>query len=1106
MIPHSWSLLTLLAAPLLAQQEARAPRFTEAPFRALDNIEGDDVDLLNYPIRPLLIAPDGLWAVNTHGSEVVSFVGLSGAPAKVHPVPWNPVALEYWTSPVDGHRELLVVSRGTHGLTRLAPATGEVLGYLQLPPEPGDALRIGDHLFVSCSALDQVVEIDLLTNTIWQIHEVDTTRHLLFLSADGLGNVLVTPLLSGNNTMPRRSAVAGELANDPGGNILDMSNPGLADQGLPDEDVFRIVPGGTPGAGHVEVAARGVGTMLFAHGVNPATGDLWVLNTQSVNADPVLDSEPEVKGLFSQNRLTIVDLPPVGAPPATVHTIVSLDSVPSTPLGKPFALDFASSGAAVIAASLTDNVSVLSAAGAHLGTLALPGGSIPRGVLFHEAQQRLYVLNWGTNTIQVRATNQPGAPVIATLDLGYDPTSELRKEGRRIFYDGHNSMLENLSCESCHVEGLFDHLTWNLSDFPVDDKGALFTQSLKGIEFTKPYHWRGERELSDFNGAFSGLLGGTNLTPAEFAAFEEFLFGLQNPANPFEDPRRVVNDRRTLGFEFDVHPNVSAVRGQELYFSEPSVGTASCNGCHTLPTGTNNDFFPDEADDTAHRNTFKNTAYNGLWRKEQKTRVTVKERFRPSELRPPLGAGSSHAGLSNGVFEFNLDNFDLAPEDEEDIAFFVHQIDQGLAPAVHRAVLIAPAEPRPAALADYFLPQARARNCDLAVIGRVNLGAGPQSLRWFWDRELRLFRSEDADLAPQPLEFFVAQAQAGTGRNLLIGLPVGMGRRFAVDPDNDLLFRQDEAQLGANPRDADSDDDGFLDGTERRFGSNPISALSVPSTAEVPAITRVKEHFHTARVAKFTVEADRPVKLRVDYASNLGDTGVFLEEAEFKTLWEVALRDLVPSNENAGVLRVYSGTVTVTDEFGHTATAPLSPFQTLPFTDALESGVAHPIELETVLRDLVLVAAAPAGSGGYDFTYRARIEDRKRASSPLADHVLVARVLRNGAVETVIDMNGGPPAAGIESQLGANDEYGGFGGSGPFVVGSISAADGLSTLTFRLPNAVAGDAVRISVELVGRPVDTGTFDPALPFFDDASLFDLANTPAPFRASAPVTLP
>ena len=1107
---------SLLVAALLApnpapqvvghQNKQRAPRLREAPFRVLDNVEGDDIDLLNYPIRSMALAPDHtLWAVNTHGSEVVSFIDTSGHPKRVYPVPWNPVSIEYWVSGVDGHHELLVVTRGTYGLTRLTPKTGAVLGFLALPAEPAGTLLVGDHLFVACSAQDKVVEIDLTTNSIFQTFEIDTTRHLLFLSADGLGNVLVTPLLSGNNTMPRRSAEAGPLANDAFGNVLDMSNPAQSDIPLPDEDVFRIVPGASPGAGHVEVAAKSVGAMLFAHGVNPVTGKLWVLATQSINADQVLDSEPEVKGLFSVNWLRIVTLPAVGAPPATAHALVSLDDVPPDPLGKPFALTFASTGAAAVVGTLTDNVSILTSTGAHFASFNLPAGSIPRGVLLDEVTHRLFVYCWGTNKIEVRNSVQLGFPKIADLDLGYDPTSELRKEGRRIFYDGHNSMKQNLACESCHVEGMFDHLVWNLSGMPVDDKGALFTQSLKGLEFTKPYHWRGERELIDFNGAFAGLLGGSTLTPTQFAAFEEFLFGLQNPANPFEHPRRIVSDVRREGFDFDVH-GVSAVRGQELYFSEPSVGNDSCQDCHTLPTGTNNDFFPDSEKDTAHRNVFKNTAFNGLWRKEQKTRVEVKEKFGPLEMRPPLGAGSSHAGLANGVFEFNLSNFDLPTADEEDIAFFVHQLDSGLAPAVHRAVLLSRADPRPPGLA-YLAFQARSRNCDLVVLGRVQLAGQPRRLRWYLDRESELFVSEDSALAPRPLSFFIKQAEIGPGSSLLVGLPVGMGRRFAVDPDNDLLFRQQERDLGTNLRDPDSDDDGFLDGTERHFGSNPLSAASVPSTAEVPAITRLQKVFHTTRVAKLLLEADRPVKVQVDYSSNLGDVGQFVEDTEFKTLWEIALRDLKPSNETAAVHRVYGGTLTVTDEFGHQAQAALPGFETLPFTNAAEFGLPAPIEIECILRDLSFVSATPSLAGGFDFVFSARVENRKLdAPAPLADHAVCAKVIRNGAILANIDMNGGPPVVDIGSEFGFQNKYAGFGGFGPFVVGTLSGVDGVSTFTFRLPTAVSGDQIQLAVEMAGRPVDPGSFDPHTPLFDDTSLFDIANTPSAFRASAVITLP
>jgi hypothetical protein len=335
-----------------------------------------------------------------------------------------------------------------------------------------------------------------------------------------------------------------------------------------------------------------------------------------------------------------------------------------------------------------------------------------------------------------------------------------------------------------------------------------------------------------------------------------------------------------------------------------------------------------------------------------------------------------------------------------------------------------------------------------------------------------------------------------------------MARRFAVDVDNDLLFTQDEAQRGTDPRDADSDNDGFMDGTEVRFGSNPLSAASLPTSSQAPAITRVKKMYHTARVAKILVEADRPVKLDVVYSNNLGDSGTFVEDHEYKTMWEVALRDLQPSNETAGIHSIYSGTITVRDEFGSQAHAALPMFETMPFINAEEFDVPRPLEIESVLRDLELVTARPAGPGlGWNFTFQGRVDNRKfSAPAPVANHVIVARVLRNGIVETNIDMNGGPPASAIQSDLNFSGQYGGTGGFGPFVVGTISDASGVSTITFRLPDALRGDDIQLSVEMVGRPLDVGTFVPTAPHFDNSSLYDYANTPREYRAVPLFQLP
>jgi hypothetical protein len=117
-----------------------------------------------------------------------------------------------------------------------------------------------------------------------------------------------------------------------------------------------------------------------------------------------------------------------------------------------------------------------------------------------------------------------------------------------------------------------------------------------------------------------------------------------------------------------------------------------------------------------------------------------------------------------------------------------------------------------------------------------------------------------------------------------------------------------------------------------------------------------------------------------------------------------------------------------------------------------------------------------------------------------------AKVIRNGQVAGNIDMNGGPPVDDIGSEFGFQDKYAGFGGFGPFVVGTLSGVDGVSTFTFRLPAAVSGDTIQLAVEMAGHPVDPGSFDPHAPMFDRTSLFDIANTPAAFRASPVITLP
>jgi hypothetical protein len=161
-------------------------------------------------------------------------------------------------------------------------------------------------------------------------------------------------------------------------------------------------------------------------------------------------------------------------------------------------------------------------------------GSIPRGLetIQKGPNQYLAVFCWGSSTVEIYLP-AVGNGLVATLSLGRDPTRADVKAGRTLYYSASHSQHNNLSCNTCHIDGFADLLAWDLSDrrkdaagahtIPVDDKGPLVTQTLRTLVGQLPYHWRGERaDLIDFNGAFEGLLGGTKLNEAAGGDFAKF--------------------------------------------------------------------------------------------------------------------------------------------------------------------------------------------------------------------------------------------------------------------------------------------------------------------------------------------------------------------------------------------------------------------------------------------------------------------------------------------------------------------------------------------------------------------------------------------------------
>jgi hypothetical protein len=843
------------AAALPQGQEPIDPEPIEAPYAELDNVGGSFVNLATFPVRPMLYDPSGnLWAVNHHDSTIERFVGLTQDPDKVYGVPWSPVAIAWWNGDGGAHgSELLVVCRGTWAVVGIDPATGKPTRLLQLRPgtgalpggldarigrmaEPGDILvdETNDRAFVSCTGADTVVQIDLAANTVVRAfnQEADPTFRIkspLFLSWDLDGtSVLCAPMHSGNNS----SALPGLITST---EVQDLTPQISGDIGLPDEDLFRITPFvNTSNPGSVQVVITGLGTIQFAHKLHPTNFDFWQLNTDANNTKG--QTEPEVKGVFADNRVSIVAN--TSTTWGTTVNAIELDPgdlsgaiTTANTVGQPFALEFNAAGNAFIAGLLTDNVLVLDQNGGYLMEWDLPDGSIPRGLLRHPSLIRLMaVYCWGDNRVrvyQIDTTAGTATPRV-TYRLRHDPTPTNLVAGRKEFFDASHSADQNVSCATCHVEGGNDFLTWNLSNGPVEEKGPMFTQTLVGLERLAPFHWRGERQLDDFRPAFQGLLGaaeddgngtsepGEEPDDTEFARFEDFVFSLRNPANPNQHRRRVLrvdihhHDTNMDGVGEDPPPHASNANGNAIHgqteFGEPdfvNVGRHSCLDCHGFPTGTNNEInVEQEGGAVPRRGSMKPAPFHENWRKHQSL-VKVIQNGTP-RFPAFLGSGFAHTGELGDMFRFVslvTDDTGLADEIQtaNNKADFMHQWDQGLAPAVHFAYLLdaaANATTTNAEVGVYLPGEMTKGNCDIAVVGMVSSGGNLVARRWAWDRVAAAYVCEDPAFSNRQLSAFSTGATSSGESNLFLGLPLGMAERFAIDYDMDGVRNLDATEVG----------------------------------------------------------------------------------------------------------------------------------------------------------------------------------------------------------------------------------------------------------------------------------------------------------------------
>lgn len=1093
------ALLLQLPASVLASVPARpVPEHMQGHFSAdlaaaddpsynlLDNVEGDWVNVAAFPVRPLTLTPDGAhgYAVNTYGNTVVHF-DPTLQPIDVFRTLWAPVSVATYVTPTDGPNsdQLLVVSQLSNALVFHNRQTGDIFDLLELPAQPADILVLQEQnlAFVSATGTDVVVEIDLITRTITREFAIPA-RKPTFLSVRFTEakrpEVFVAPRWSTNNSVVDRMLSDHNTQAGPDG-ILDLADSSVATVGLPDEDLFFL----NRLTGQAEPVATGMGTLLFAQDFNPGTGRLWQLNSEANNKDPNRQNEPAIQGISHQNRLTIFDVVvgATGAPaPADIKDLdlaATGSFSPTQSVGTPFSLDFSAGGIAFVAGLMTDNVSVYDLAGNWILEWDLPTGCVPRQVLLDPTEQYAAVYCSGLNTVPVYFLTVPPL-LVGTVDLGFDPSPADIQDGRRIFFDASNSVNNNISCASCHDDGAQDLLAWDLSNADIDDKGAMVTQTLFGVNRSRHHHWRAEQlaDVADFNPTFVGLFGGSELPEgpgSEFEKFERFILSLEHPANPNQAFERVLDDSiQPPILSPDQDPDSSAIAGRDTY-------EVSCRGCHHLPTGTSNDVIGDGA-------VFNESRPKRQWLQVAHLWDVVNKGIQPdfqvtfadgsTQLYPRQGVGLAHSGNPRNIFHFADFFFPSTDPRTSNTANFLFQFDNGLAPAAHARRLM---NARTATAATNWvttamLPQVASRNADLAVFGRTTIGGTNRIWGWVFDRVSGRFLRDDNVL--QPLSFFTNAARAGDWF-AFVGQPVGMGPGFAIDFDRDEYPNGLEQLTPVDGRFVvDTDGDGDWDGHEWLNGGDPLNPAIQSNDTTVPSIPAGAPTvaWQTSKIARLLFETDELSTASLTLVPNFPQLQTLtFNEWQPTKIHALIAHDLYP---NVGTAVQYTGTLTLTDLAGLTQSYPVAVTPE-PFTDLPTVVIASSLQFGPILWSV------PAGSMNTTATVNVI---NKQTQVPQAGQHVIAKVTVNGVAQTAANLVSSPNSFCV-----ANVPYVSTPPfivnpvPGPFVISGPTDAAGNASLTFNLHGLTSGDVVTLTLEAINpvdssQPICTGTVaDPNL---------------------------
>jgi DNA-binding beta-propeller fold protein YncE len=600
---------------------------------------------------------------------------------------------------------------------------------------------------------------------------------------------------------------------------------------------------------------RGLMNICFDVAVNPVSGKVNVIGTDSINE---VRFEPNLKSIFARMKLATVD--PANQTSAVrdlnPHLDYKTNSLPAAQrresVGEPRAIAWNSRGTRAFVAGMgSNNLTVFDENGDRVGpAIQLPDG--PTGLAFDAGRNRLYIFcRFASKLVTLDAES---LAIISTTEL-HDSTPEKIRKGRKHFYNTvENSGLGQVSCASCHIDGRFDRLAWDLGDqtgdmisatnrnFRTDPerindfhpmKGPMVTQTLQDIIGHEPFHWRADRVgIEEFAPTFKNLQGrDEELSESDMQEFKDFLASIAFPPNPNRNldntlPTALNVGEKALGrgarLSGQPLPIGDAQRGMILF-----RGTASdsCLPCHSLPTGLGPDarFLAGRWQNVPLGPKLEHhVAVVGMRRTselpfkiQQLRNLHDKLGF---DLQAPVsraGFGFFHDGRVDSLTRFLQDGFDIiSDQDTADLIAFLLAFTGSDLPQS------SPIDPN-------RVPGLPSRDAHAAVGLQTILTNNVSNQRTLFMMSAARGSTSRVDLVVHGMKSGVARSWLLNGTSFVadkagetntstqlfaLATPEtpltftlvqrGTGKRIALDRDDDTFFNQDEIAVGSDPSDS----------------------------------------------------------------------------------------------------------------------------------------------------------------------------------------------------------------------------------------------------------------------------------------------------------------